>query len=862
MKRMIRILSFALLLCMMLGSFAACKDSSNGANDGEDDIPKEKISLVTNEKTDYVLVYNQKDSLASYLADSLWSFFYDNFKASISKRGDESTFDYEIVLCDANREEIAGLKAQMRDSSDFVICQNGKRLYLYAENQTGVKRLMITLRDVFLKNSPDGTLTVEKDLVYVGSQQPEESYRGGVATVFADGKSDYTIICNVDSEEDQSLAYFLRRELSSKTKLDLEMGGRLTEETAHEIVVGLSTVNRDAYKKARTLLRDDDDFVVTVSDQKVIITANNSPSLMMAIEFFVTNYVENGTCMIAEEDEYIDSMNNGFTVDRSRLEYLYREVLGLYPTLREEYLNSGVQVSDSSKKDQEMIEVLIQQMGKSAVFCNGSSSVLYDGMICKLDKTDYSRVASLSEGSATVPTEFVNSYLKTGYTDPTVDLKQAADAAGYTYYYDRERQIAIVSPAGAYSFENDSAKVGKYTNAKFKDRMVAFFNNPAMPEPNNNTEQSRVEIAGAENYYPEDALDYTQPSYTCNYSPSIVSVDVGNGKTLLYASYEECTVKNSGEPAAKTHVYQSTDGGKTWVKKQTYDKLKWATLIEVGERVYIFGFVKPSATSWGGYCSIADVTDGSKTNPLVKLFDGSSSVFEPLIDDGYLYLALNGGVASIDVTKDLLVASNWTKTPGPNEYVTKEWFEQIIGKKIGQWGMGTAECQEGVMVKGRDGEIYVIYRVESQPYGNYAVMMKLSDDRTTLEYLPNGGSVINLPTTVSRFVIKYDEVSDKYVMISNLWLSGEIGNRARNVLGLSVSDDLENWTVVDTLLVDREMINSDYSCYAHAYQYPDFDFDGDDIVLTVREATGFTNTFHDGKYFTFYRVTDFRSMFS
>ncbi|MBR7098661.1 MAG: hypothetical protein IKC59_04530, partial [Clostridia bacterium] len=77
-----------------------------------------------------------------------------------------------------------------------------------------------------------------------------------------------------------------------------------------------------------------------------------------------------------------------------------------------------------------------------------------------------------------------------------------------------------------------------------------------------------------------------------------------------------------------------------------------------------------------------------------------------------------------------------------------------------------------------------------------------------------------------------------------------------------VSDDLSEWTVVDTLLVDREMINSDYSCYAHAFQYTDFDFDGEDLVLAVREATGFTNTFHDGKYCTFYRVTDFRSMFS
>ena len=37
-------------------------------------------------------------------------------------------------------------------------------------------------------------------------------------------------------------------------------------------------------------------------------------------------------------------------------------------------------------------------------------------------------------------------------------------------------------------------------------------------------------------------------------------------------------------------------------------------------------------------------------------------------------------------------------------------------------------------------------------------------------------------------------------------------------------------------------------------------FDGEDLIMTVREATGFTNTFHDGKYLTFYRVKNFRSL--
>ena len=173
---------------------------------------------------------------------------------------------------------------------------------------------------------------------------------------------------------------------------------------------------------------------------------------------------------------------------------------------------------------------------------------------------------------------------------------------------------------------------------------------------------------------------------------------------------------------------------------------------------------------------------------------------------------------------------------------------------------GSMLCQEGNIVKGRGGDIYAVYRVETQPNGGYAVMLKLSDDRKTLELLPNGGSLIRMPTTVTMFRIKYDVMSNRYICISN-WYMTENACRARNVLGISYSDNLTDWITVDTLLVDRQIINSECSCWKTAFQYVDWDYDGDDIVMVVREATGFTNTFHDGKYLTFYRISDFREHF-
>lgn len=855
MKKHVRIISFVCLIALLANLFSGCKKDPN-VTDSEQ---KETVGLIADGASNYTLVYNQEDALAEYVADGLWQMLYESCEVSLSKKSDKSAFDCEIVLCDAQRAEIAELKGRMRDENDFVISQQGSKLFLYAASHVGAKAMLIVVRDVLLASSAEKSLSVEKDLMYVGSQN--ETVTGAIATLFDGTKTEYKIIYNTANEDDERLAYFLKRELKKAFGVDVKVGTERDAETECEILLGVAGIKRDAFTTSKRFMDGKEDFIVSVVGKKLVITATDSVSLMKAMEYLIVKHItpsKGGACAVPEIGEYIHSMDGAFTIPHERLAVLYKDALDRYPTLKEFYWSNNV--TTDAKADQAMIEVLIEAMGQSAVFFHGSSSVLYDGMIRKLNTADYRKTASLGATGAVVPSEFVNTYLKTSYTEESVDLKKAAEDAGYTYYYDEARSLAIVSPAGAKSFADDNAKVGKYTNARLKDRMVLFFNDPQMPEPQNNTEQSRVVLDDATDYYPEDSLDYTQPTYICNYSPSIISVKQVNGSTVLYSSVEYCEVKDGDEPSSETVIRCSLDGGRTWNELHRIKTLKWATLFELNGRVYIVGFVKSNRSNWSGYTGIADVTDAGSTVTLSRLWDSSTSVFEPLVADGYLYLAHDKGVASVSITTDITLLSNWTLTNAPGSIVTKKWFEDITGKKLGQWGIGDAYCQEGNIVKGRDGKIYAIYRTESQPYGNYAIMFRLSEDRTRIEFFENEhDSVLSLPTTVSRFVIKYDAESDRYVMVSNWWLT-EPACRARNVLGLSVSSDLRNWTKVDALLVDREMMNAEYSCWAHAYQYADFDFDGNDLVLTVREATGFTNTFHDGKYHTFYRVSDFRSL--
>ena len=82
----------------------------------------------------------------------------------------------------------------------------------------------------------------------------------------------------------------------------------------------------------------------------------------------------------------------------------------------------------------------------------------------------------------------------------------------------------------------------------------------------------------------------------------------------------------------------------------------------------------------------------------------------------------------------------------------------------------------------------------------------------------------------------------------------------RIVLCIAVSDDLFHWEIKEYLLVPRNMANPVIDGYAHGLQYADFIIDGEDILFVVREAVGYTCSYHDGNYTAFYRLKDYKQV--
>jgi hypothetical protein len=79
----------------------------------------------------------------------------------------------------------------------------------------------------------------------------------------------------------------------------------------------------------------------------------------------------------------------------------------------------------------------------------------------------------------------------------------------------------------------------------------------------------------------------------------------------------------------------------------------------------------------------------------------------------------------------------------------------------------------------------------------------------------------------------------------------------RNTLAVFTSPDLRRWTKRTVLLHHPDPVN-------HAFQYPDWVIDGDDMLVASRTAyddgLGGAARAHDANYLTFHRVRQFRQL--
>lgn len=355
---------------------------------------------------------------------------------------------------------------------------------------------------------------------------------------------------------------------------------------------------------------------------------------------------------------------------------------------------------------------------------------------------------------------------------------------------------------------------------------------------------TRVEIAHS---------DVGVTSNLCYASPSITKLP--DGALIVYHdAYVYGGASHGG------FIYRSDDNGATWKHIADVDTMM-ASIFELNGDLYIMGVLRGNPTvtlqksTDGGYTWTypADNTTGLITNS--KVTQAHCGPTPVVISNGRIYRAYENVIGSgfsnycafmlsADINSNLLDADSWTFTDPVKLNVAD------VPEGVSTQGPGWLE---GNAVIGPDGGIYNIIRVNFEPDFGYAGILKLSDDNTKLTF----EKFVEFDGGMTKFVVRRDEQTGKYISLVNNITNIDY-SKQRTVLSMSVSADLENWRLAETLLYPNELENWENIILTRAFQYVDWIIDGDDILYVVREAGEGAPNYHDANMITFYRIKNFR----
>ena len=165
---------------------------------------------------------------------------------------------------------------------------------------------------------------------------------------------------------------------------------------------------------------------------------------------------------------------------------------------------------------------------------------------------------------------------------------------------------------------------------------------------------------------------------------------------------------------------------------------------------------------------------------------------------------------------------------------------------------------EGNVLETPAGALWNIIRVNTEPVVDKAAIIHIHDEGRRVSFDP-ASDFIDLPGGMTKFNIRRDPETGTFCMVCNNNTDPRYPNQ-RNVLSLFTSVDLIHWELCKTLIEDDSGLPWEESIEQVAFQYPDWQFDGDDIIYVLRTAYGGAADYHDANRITFHRLTNFRDL--
>ena len=353
------------------------------------------------------------------------------------------------------------------------------------------------------------------------------------------------------------------------------------------------------------------------------------------------------------------------------------------------------------------------------------------------------------------------------------------------------------------------------------------------------------------------------PAATGRYigSPSIAVLPEGT----YVASHDFFGPKSKEHHSAVSAMLCSQDRGETWKQRARIDGAFWSKLFVHNELLFLIG-----TTRHHGLIVIRRSDDGGRTWTTPRDADSGlltdtgeyhTGPMPVVIHNGRLWRAFEdagGGkqwgmryrpmMMSASVDADLLKRDSWTLS----NCLSRD--PQWMGSRFQAW-------LEGNAVVTPDGHIVDILRMHYGGPGGRAAVVRISDDgkRATFDAETD---FIDFPGGAKKFTIRFDPRLKAYWSLVNpvvpvSRLQRQNAASIRNTLALMRSTDLKNWEIRCILLYHPDVVK-------HGFQYPDWQFDGDDLIAAIRTAyddgLGGAHNAHDANFLTFHRFAGFREL--
>ncbi len=299
-----------------------------------------------------------------------------------------------------------------------------------------------------------------------------------------------------------------------------------------------------------------------------------------------------------------------------------------------------------------------------------------------------------------------------------------------------------------------------------------------------------------------------------------------------------------------SRVFRSEDGGETWRWVADVEPAFWGKVFVHRGELHLLA----TRTRYGDVV-LHRSPDGGTTwqGPVIIALGPYHKAPVPVTEhNGRLWTCVElqtGGwpagfqavACSVPVDADLMNSTNWTVSePLAHD---PAWLPEGWEIPVEQRGY-----LEGNAVVDPSGRLLNILRYNTAPYYRKAVVLEIAEDGKSLRF----DRLIDFYGGMTKFTIRrHPETKVYWSLVNRVTIPAAAG--MRSVLSLVSSPDLIEWTVHGDILRDDSPWAVEYT----GFQYVDWLFDGDDIIVASRTAWNGAHNFHDANYLTFHRVKNF-----